>query len=375
MTKIDPDLQRNTLVEAPPAAPEEEIEFRIEEPLWRIRLRLFRRSSSNNWRLFRRNRIGMIGLGIIVIFALMAILQPLLITTGVWPARVYDPVVGNEPNPTIVEKVIVLEVTDPLIEISRRDALLVDPLAGVGDTVTITAQPAPPDGRHWLGTDPLGRDVFSQLMFGARAAFLLGTVAAVVTVVIGTVVGSIAAFFGGLIDSFFMRLADLLLMIPALALLIAVTGVALDPKLWHLAVLIGLLSGFGGTAIVLKSQALSVKVKPFVDAARVAGGSNTRIIFTHIIPNVLPLSFLYMMFTVTGAIALEAILSFLGLSNISMSWGIMLQLAQNQGYLLAGGTFWWLLFPAGAAVTFLAAAFYLVGRGMDEVINPRLRRR
>lgn len=375
MTKIDPDLGRGTVLQAPPEAPEEEIEFRIEEPLWRIRLRLLGRSFINNWRLFRRNRIGMIGLGIIVIFGLMAILQPVLISIGVWPARVYDPVVGNEPNPVILERVIVLEVTDPVTEISQRDALLVDPLANLGDTVTIRAQPGPPDGRHWLGTDPLGRDVLSQLMFGARAAFLLGTIAAVVTVVIGTVVGSISAYFGGIVDGFFMRLADLLLMIPALALLIAVTGVALDPQLWHLAVLIGVLSGFGGTAIVLKSQALSVKVKPFVDAARVAGGSNTRIIFTHIIPNVLPLSFLYMMFTVTAAIALEAILSFLGLSNIEMSWGIMLQLAQSQGYLLSGGTFWWLLFPAGAAVTFLAAAFYLVGRGLDEVINPRLRRR
>ena len=82
-----------------------------------------------------------------------------------------------------------------------------------------------------------------------------------------------------------------------------------------------------------------------------------------------------MMFTVTGAIALEATLSFLALSNIDMSWGIMLQLAQTQGYLLAGGEFWWLLFPAGLAVTLMAAAFYLVGRGMDEVVNPRLRSR
>lgn len=350
----------------------------IEEPLWRIRIRLLRRTFGNNWKLFRKSRVGMIGLVIIAIFGLMAITQPILIATGIWPVAVYDPVVGNEPNPPTLERVIVEtreEVLDPLTQISKRDALLVEPLAKVGDTVTQRAQPAPPDGRHLLGTDPLGRDVLSQLMFGARAAFMLGTIAALVTVFIGTVVGSVSAFYGGVIDAFFMRFADLLLMIPGLALLIALSSVVLRFELWHLAILIGILGGFGGTAIVLKSQALAVKVKPFVDAARVAGGSNRRIIFTHIIPNVLPLSFLYMMFTVTGAIALEATLSFLGLSNVDMSWGIMLQLAQNQGYLLSGGTYWWLLFPAGLAVTLLAAAFYLVGRGMDEVVNPRLRGR
>ncbi len=375
MTKTQDNLDGDTaLAPTPPEMPED-LEHLIEEPLWKIRLRLIRQSSKDNWKIFKKSKIGLIGLVIIGVFALMAVVQPILLVTRIWEGSIYDPVVGNEPNPPIEVRTIVEEVTDPNTQISPRDALLTAPLANVGDTIEIREQPAPPDARHWLGTDPLGRDVMSQLMFGARAAFTLGIVAAVVTVVLGTTIGSIAAYFGGILDGFFMRLADLLLMLPALALLIALSTVFIDYQLWHLAVLIGILGGFGGTAIVLKSQALTVKVKPFVDAARVAGGSNTRIIFTHIIPNVLPLSFLYMMFTVTGAIALEATLSFLGLSNIDMSWGIMLQLAQNQGYLLSGGDFWWLLFPAGLAVTLLAAAFYLVGRGMDEVVNPRLRGR
>jgi peptide/nickel transport system permease protein len=126
---------------------------------------------------------------------------------------------------------------------------------------------------------------------------------------------------------------------------------------------------------VLKSQALAVKVKPFVDAARVAGGSSLRIISKHIVPNVLPLSFLYMMFAVTGAISLEAILSFFGLLPVTMSWGIMINTASTRGYLLSGTSYWWLLLPAGLAVTVLAGAFFLVGRAMDEVVNPRLRRR
>ena len=186
--------------------------------------------------------------------------------------------------------------------------------------------------------------------------------------------GSIAAFYGGWLDNVLMRLADLVLLMPLIPILIVMSG------LWTinlpiLGVLIGILSGFGGTAIVLKSQALSVKVKPFIDSARVSGGSNAHLIFRHIIPNVLPLSFLYMMFTVTEAISLEATLSFFGLLNIDMSWGIMINTAQTEGYLRSGLEFWWLLVPAGFAVTLLAAAFFLVGRAMDEVINPRLRAR
>ena len=295
-------------------------------------------------------------------------------TMGAWEARTYDPVVGVELNPPTITRMVVNEVTDPDTEVSFREALLNDPLAQVGQESTVSLQPAPPDSRHLLGTDPLGRDVLSQLMFGARAAFVLGITTALVTVFFATTVGAVSAYYGGAIDSFFMRLADLLLMLPAIAIFIVMSTV-FEFQLWHLAVFLGILTGFGGIAIILKSQALAVKVKPFIDAARVAGGSNFRIIFAHIVPNVMPLAFLYMMFSVTTAIQTEATLSFLGLLNIDMSWGIMINVAQSQGYLLQGGAFWWLLYPAGLSVTLMAAAFFLVGRGMDEVVNPRLRKR
>jgi peptide/nickel transport system permease protein len=195
-----------------------------------------------------------------------------------------------------------------------------------------------------------------------------------VTVGVATTVGAIAAFYGGWLDNFLMRLADLVLLLPLIPILIVVSGM-FEVTMPLLGVLIGILSGFGGTAIVLKSQALSVKVKPFIDAARVSGGSNMHLIFKHVIPNVLPLSFLYMMFTVTEAISLEATLSFFGLIEAPMTWGIMLSTAQTQGYLRSGLEFWWLLIPAGVAVSLLAAGFFFVGRAMDEVINPRLRSR
>jgi peptide/nickel transport system permease protein len=227
---------------------------------------------------------------------------------------------------------------------------------------------------HWLGTDPLGRDVLSQLLYSTRSAFFLGLVAALVTVFIATTVGSISAYFGGGLDTFLMRFADLILLVPLLPVLIVVSAL-FTLTLPLLGLVIGILTGFGGTAIILKSQALQVKVKPFIDAARIAGGSHRHVILRHIIPNVLPLSFLYMMFTVTDAISLEATLSFLGLLSIPMSWGIMINTASSQGYLLSGTDFWWLLLPAGMAVSLLAGSFFLVGRAMDEVVNPRLRRR
>lgn len=287
------------------------------------------------WPIFVESRIGVLGLAIIVLFALMAIAHPILMNT-VWDDRTYDAVTG-----------FAFEETE---------------------------QPAPPSWKHPLGTDPLGRDVLSQLLRSTRSEFLLGITAALVTVVIATTVGAVSAYYGGVVDTFFMRLADLIIALPGISLLI-VLNAFFDLSLLELGFLFGILGGFGGTAIVLKSQALSIKVKPYIEAARVAGGSQFHIIFVHIVPNVIPLSLLFMMFTVTGAIFAEAVLSFFGLLDIRMSWGIMISTANSGGYLLGGTRYWWLIVPAGASITLLSGAFYLVGRGLDEVVNPRLRRR
>jgi peptide/nickel transport system permease protein len=358
----------------------------IEEPLWRVRLRLGWRSFRKNWALFNDNKMGIVGLAIIALFGVMALAHPILAAT-VWAKHleggksVYDIRAGADS--IIVTKTIVEEVTDPLTEISQIEAMFLGTgvsIPEIGDTVeSPLANPAPPvfsgvKHPHVLGTDPFGADVFSQLLFGARAAFLLGAIAAISSVALATFVGTISAYFGGVIDTLLMRLADLVILIPLLPLLIVVSGFW-NVELAMLGILIGILSGLGGTAIILKSQALSVKVKPFIDAARIAGGGHWRIITRHIIPNVLPLSFLYMMFAVTGAIFTEAALSFLGLLNIQQSWGIMINIAYTQGYTLAGFDVWWLMFPAGLAITLFSAGFFLVGRAMDEVVNPRLRKR
>jgi len=305
-------------------------------PLWRVRLSLWGKSIRGNWALFIENRIGVVGLVVIVIFGLLAAAQPIMMKT-VWrdEQRIYDPIGGHD--------------------------------------LTIAYHPSPPSARHLLGTDPLGRDVLSQLTYSTRYEFGLGLLAAVITVVIATTIGALAAFYGGVVDTVFMRLADLVIMVPFLAILI-VLGALIEVGMLQLAIVIGLLSGFGATTIVIKSQALTVIVKPYIEAARIAGGSNAHIILRHMVPNLLPISLLYMMFIVTGAIFAEAVLSFFGLTEIEMSWGLMINVTQNFGYLLRFDT-WYLLVPASLSITLLSAAFYLVGRALDEVVNPRLRRR
>jgi peptide/nickel transport system permease protein len=306
----------------------------LEVPLWQVRSRLLWRSIKTNAALFAENPIGLVGLAVILMFAVLAFIHPILLDT-VWDPNMYNPIVGYD--------------------------------------ASIPFHPSAPSPTHWLGTDPLGRDILSQLMFGTRTAFILGMVAALVTTVIATSVGAISAYYGGIVDTIFMRMADLIIMTPTITILI-VLGSMISLEMIHLAVIIGILAGFGGATIIIKSQALTIKVRTYIEAARVAGGGNGHIILRHIVPNLLPLSFLYMMFTVTSAIAIEAVLSFFGLLNIRMSWGLMIYTTSYSGYLLDISK-WWLIFPASLAITFLCAAFYLVGRALDEIVNPRLRRR
>ena len=284
--------------------------------------------------LFAESRIGLLGAGGIGFFLLLALLHPVLLHT-VWDPNVYDPLTPSLPHPP--------------------------------------PNPAPPSAQHWLGTDPYGSDVLSQLMFGAGSALLLGTVAAVVTVVLATGAGAAAAYWGGLLDAFFMRLADLILMTPLLVILIFLSTF-FEIQLIPLAVWIGVFAGLGGTVLVVKAQALSLQTRAYIDAARASGGSGVYILLRHIIPHLAPISLLYMMFTVTEAVFSEAVLSYFGLINVKMSWGMMIHSAAVTGYLLRPDT-WWLVLPAGASITLLCSSFYLVGRALDAVVHPRLRAR
>lgn len=308
------------------------------EPIWRAKLRLWRRSFGENWGLFMESKIGPIGLAIIIFFLLFGLAHPL-----------YMLIMG--------------------------DPEIYDPIAGYG--FDVMNHPSPPSLSHPLGTDPIGRDIMSQLMYSTSREFMLGIIAAFGGVIIATLVGSFAAYFGGFVDTFFMRLADIVMLFPIIAFLVALTAVVKEMTLFKLALILAILNGFGGTTIILKSQALSVKVKPYIEAAKISGGSSFHIIFNHVIPNVLPISFLYMMFGVTSAIFSEAALAWLGFLDVRMSWGIIIHTADAMGYLIGShlAKYWYLWLPPGLCISLLCAAFYFVGRGLDEVVNPKLRER
>ena len=340
-------------------------------------------SIKKNWKMFKQSKLGMIGLYIVAFFLFLSLLQPFLFITGIWNEGTYNPVVGYSAqfqDFLVVEcsKEYPTEKYQSRTDCPARNEINVKTLfysdAKVGDTINQNLQPAPPSRKHILGTDPLGRDVFSQIMEGSQVAFILGLLSATLGVGISTILGTIAAFYGGRVDAYLMRQSDLILMLPTLPLLFIISAFS-ELQVWHLAVVLGTIGGLGGSVITIKSQALQVKVKPFVDSARITGGTKMNILFSHVLPNVAPLALLFMVFSVTGAIASESVLSFLGLLNIDMSWGLMIYLAQVEGYIFSGMKYWWLILPAGLSVTFLAGGFYLVGRGLDEVFNPRLRDR
>ncbi|MEX2563478.1 MAG: dipeptide/oligopeptide/nickel ABC transporter permease/ATP-binding protein, partial [Nitriliruptoraceae bacterium] len=313
----------------------------------------------------------MVGIGLIVGFALAALAHPLLLLT-IWDPQVYDPVTGYAA--TVADLEVTETVTDPSRQIDVvRARLRHDPAAVVGDVVTVAVQPAPPSWRHPLGTDPLGRDVVSQLMFGARTAFTVGVVAATVAVVTALIIGAVAAIVRGVLDGLLMRAVELFLVVPALPLLIFV-GTLFDAGPVTIGMIVGVASGLGPTAIVLRAHALTIAAHPSIEAARVCGARTWRIVATHVVPGLVPLAMLSAMFTVAAAIGAEAVLSLFGLVNVPMSWGVMINIADAGGYLTQGFTYWWLLLPVGIAVSLLSAAFYLVGRGIDEVVDPRLRR-
>ncbi len=280
------------------------------------------------WLVYRENLLGRIGLVLLAIFAFMAVASfiPSLINP------IYDPMSG----------------VDPLISHSTWPSL-----------------------RHWLGTDFIGRDIFSQLLTGARIAFIVGVSSAFMSIVVGTIVGMVAGYAGGITDALLMRAADIIMVMPTLLVILILAALFGQLSIWIIVLLIALFR-WPAVARVIRSQTLSLKQRPFVDAARVTGASNFRIIFRHILPNVLPLALLYMTFRVTSAILIEAALAFLGFGDPgTVSWGMMLQWVWKTGHMFQAP--YWLL-PPGICISLITLSFYMVGRAMDEVLDPRLRK-
>ncbi len=291
------------------------------KPPWMVRF-------LEGWAIYRKNLLGKIGLTLLVIFGLMAIFS------------------------------FIPPLIDPMYQ----------PMTGVDPDITKSIGPT---FKHWLGTDFMGRDLMSQLLAGARVAFMVGGSAAFMSIVIGTAIGMIAGYMGKFVDTLLMRLADMIMVMPTLLVVLILAALFGKLNIWTIVLIIALFR-WPGVSRVIRAQTLSLKQRPFIEAAKVAGASHMRIIFRHIMPNVLPLAFLYMTFRVTSAIIIEAALAFLGFGDPStVSWGMMLQWVWKTGHMFKAP--YWLL-PPGICISLITLSFYMLGRAMDEVLDPRLRK-
>lgn len=280
------------------------------------------------WSIYKQNIIGKIGIFLLILFALMAI--------------------GSFIPPLI----------DPMYQ----------PMSGVDPDISMSTGPSL---KHWLGTDFMGRDLFSQLLAGARVAFMVGVSAAFMSIFLGTIIGMLAGYMGKFVDTFLMRLADMIMVMPTLLVVLILAALFGQLNIWTIILIIALFR-WPGVSRVIRAQTLSLKQRPFIEASKVAGASHFRIIFRHIMPNVLPLSFLYMTFRVTSAITIEASLAFLGFGDPgTVSWGMMLQWVWKTGHMFKAP--YWLL-PPGICISLITLSFYMLGRAMDEVLDPRLRK-
>lgn len=275
------------------------------------------RNKHRAWNKFRHNRIAMAGAILVLLFVAMAILAPLIATHGPF------------------------------------------------ETSFSTIRKAP-SMAHWLGTDELGRDVFSRLVYGARASLLVGLVSVIIALVVGVPFGLMAGYFGGWTDSAISRFTEALLAIPFLILAIALAAF-LGPSLINAMVAIGV-SAAPKFIRLTRGQVLSVKSEDFVQSARALGASDLRIIVMHVLPNVMPPLIVQATITIATAIIAEASLSFLGLGlqPPNPSWGSMLNTAKN----FMTQAPWMSIFP-GSAIFLVVLGFNLLGDGLRDALDPR----
>jgi peptide/nickel transport system permease protein len=285
-----------------------------------------RQTLARNWRLFRSNRQGVVGLTILAVFSTIALLSPLLVD----PAAIEPATATGVPN-------------------------------------------SPPYSGYPLGTDNFGRSVLSLLIVGARISLVVGITATFVAVILGATIGILSGYYGGTrIDTGLNALTNWFLVIPWLVLAIVLSSI-LGATIWIIILVIGVTS-WAQTARLVRAQALSVRKRPYVERARVLGASDLSILSRHILPNVSPVIFANAILTVAVAILTETTLSILGLGDATaISWGVIIEQAFSAGAMTNG--YWWWMIPPGVMIVFVTLAFTMCGYALDEVLNPKLRSR
>jgi peptide/nickel transport system permease protein len=226
-----------------------------------------------------------------------------------------------------------------------------------------------PSRLHPFGTELYGRDILSQVIWGARPALIIGLSTAMGVILIGVNMGLIAGYYGGWTDNVLMRLTDIAWGIPFLPFIIVV--LSLLGKGLGLIILAMVIIMWRTTARVIRSQVLTLKERPFVDAARISGASKLKIIYFEIAPNILPIALVNTTFSLAWAIITEASISFLGFGDPQLvSWGTIIYRAFSAQMM---GKAWWWVVPPGAAIMMLVTSVYFIGRAYEEMVNPRLK--
>jgi peptide/nickel transport system permease protein len=234
------------------------------------------------------------------------------------------------------------------------------------DDINVKAILLAPSFDHWMGTDGLGRDVLSRMLYGGRISLLVGLVAVGISTTIGIVLGAIAGYYRGWVDTVIMRLVDVMLSIPSFFLILAVIAF-LTPSIIHVMIVIGLTSWMGVTRLV-RAEFLSLSGREFVQASRTLGAKDARLIFTHLLPNSLTPIIVSSVLGIAGAVLMESGLSFLGLGVQApqASWGNIL--TDGKDYIQFA---WWLsLFP-GLAILITVLGYNLLGEGLRDALDPR----
>ena len=292
----------------------------------REKLRLFRKRNVKVMKQIMKNPMGALGITILVVFAFIAVFGPTIA-----PYKV-DVVAGGQ-----------------------FDKYL------------------PQSSEHWMGTDVLGYDIFSQLLYGARTSVIVGIFAAVIASFLGASVGLYSGYVGGWQDEVIMRINDIVLSIPWLVLMIIIAAFLGEVNMVGLILIIGL-TGWSGTARLVRAQVLSIRERQFIERAKAIGANDLHIIKAHILPNAFPLVFANTILTVAISILSEATLSFLGMRPVGVvTWGTMLSYAWGSSAFLIG-LHWWIVAP-GLCIVFVVLGFTLFGYALDDILNPKLRKR
>lgn len=340
------------------------------------------------WRRFRRRRLSMAALGFVVFLSLVALLAPMIAGTRPivckYKGRLYFPAMGyyraSWENP-IFAKDKFRRIYPQNLKKKDPESWAIWPLVYQDPYRRIRAnewpdQPENPSGfdgkpsrNNWFGTDTTGIDLFAQMVHGTRIAVLVGFVSMSIASLIGITLGAMAGYFGGWVDLLLSRLMEVVMCIPTLVLILALMAVLERPTIWHMMAIIGI-TGWTSIARLTRAEFLKLKELEYVQAARALGVGQMRIIFRHILRNALAPVLVPITFGIAAAILIEAGLSFLGFGAPppNPSWGTAL----NAGSQAIEHTWWLVLFP-GIAIFLTVLAYNLIGEGLQESTDPRLR--